>query len=140
MTAPSTISATGYFLATRAGMPVGEATLAMRTALKGRLTLGTQQWNLVGDAAIKKFHGTARGSAVDLKIVNRNLLKGTVDGDPLLLARAVLRPIPAAEMAQSDAGPTGAMKTPLDATPDYEAEMGDSAPTAPSTPSDSPSC
>ena len=37
-----------------------------------------------------------------------------------------MRPIPAAEMAQSDAGPTGAMKTLLDATPDYEAEMGDS--------------
>lgn len=126
MAAPSTISATGYFLATRAGTPVGEATLAMSTALKGRLALGAQQWNLAGDPAIKKFHGTARGSAVDLKIVNRNLLKGTVDGDPLLLARAVLRPIPAAEMAQSDAGPTGAMKTLLDATPDYQAEMGDS--------------
>ena len=86
MAAPSTISATGYFLATRAGTPVGEATLAMSTALKGRLALGAQQWNLAGDPAIKKFHGTARGSAVNLKIVNRNLLKGTVDGDPLLLS------------------------------------------------------
>ena len=38
----------------------------------------------------------------------------------------MLRPIPAAEMAQSDPGPTGAMKTLMDATPDYEAEVGDS--------------
>ena len=48
MAAPSTISATGYFLATRAGTPVGEATLAMSTALKGRLALGAQQWNARG--------------------------------------------------------------------------------------------
>ena len=49
-----------------------------------------------------------------------------MDGAPLVLTRAVLRQIPAAEMAQSDAGPTGAMKSLMDATPDYEAEMGDS--------------
>lgn len=126
MPAPSTISATGYFLATRAGVPVGEATLGMSTALKGWLTLGAQKWKLVGDPAARKFRGTASGSVIDLKIHNRSLLKGTVDGEPLVLARAVLRPIPAAEMAQSDAGPTGLMKTLIDATPDYEAEMGDS--------------
>ena len=72
------------------------------------------------------IHGTAAGSVVDLKIVNRSQLKGTVDGSALDLVRAVLRPIPAAEMVQSDAGPTGATKTLMDATPDYEAEVGDS--------------
>src|SRR4029077_2661 len=37
------------------------------------------------------------------------------------------RPIPAAEMAQSDPGPTGAIKAVMDATPDYQAEVGDSS-------------
>src|SRR4029077_7456967 len=37
------------------------------------------------------------------------------------------RPIPAAEMAQSDPGPTGAIKAVMDATPDYQAAVGDSS-------------
>lgn len=122
---PSTISATGFFTAARAGAPAGEATLAMSTATKGALTLGGQQFKLTGDPSARKFHGTNGGSVVDLKIMNRSTLKGTVDGDVLLLTRAVLRPIPAAEMSQSDPGPAGALKTFMDATPDYRAEVGD---------------
>jgi hypothetical protein len=125
MAAPSTVSAAGYFVATRAGAIVGEATLRMRTATKGTLSLGGVEWTIAGDPAAKKLRGTRPGSVVDLKIVNRRFLKGTVDNDPLELTRAVLRTIPAAEMAQSDPGPAGAIKAIMDATPDYQIEMGD---------------
>ncbi|HEX5075923.1 MAG TPA: uracil-DNA glycosylase family protein [Gemmatimonadaceae bacterium] len=126
MPAPITVSAAGYFLATRAGAPVGEATLRMKSAIKGKLSLGAQTWNITGDPSKKTLRGTKSGSVVQLKIVNRRHLEGTVDGDKFDLTRAVLRPIPAAEMAQSDAGPTGAIKTLMEATPDYQAEVGDS--------------
>jgi hypothetical protein len=99
MPAPITVSAAGYFVATRAGAPVGEATLRMKTATKGKLSLGGQELSITGDAAKKTFRGTKSGSVVQLKIVNRNRLTGTVDGDAFELARAVLRPIPASEMA-----------------------------------------
>lgn len=125
MAAPATISAVGYFQATRAGATAGEATLRMATATKGTLSFGGKEWKLTGNATAKTFHGTASGSVVDLKIKSRSLLTGTVDGDTLSLTRAVLRPIPAAEMAQSDAGPTGAIKAVMDATPDYAAQVGD---------------
>ena len=125
MAAPSTVSATGYFSATRAGAPAGEATLRMKNATQGTLALGGQEWKLTGDPATKILRGTASGSVVELKIMARSRLKGTVDGATLELIRAILRPIPAAEMAQSDAGPTGAMKTLMDATPDYQVELGD---------------
>jgi hypothetical protein len=98
----------------------------MKDATQGTLEFGGQQWRLRGDSATKTFHGTAPGSKVDLKILTRNALKGSVDGATLELTRAVLRPIPPAEMAQFDAGPAGAMKTFMDATPDYELAMGDS--------------
>jgi hypothetical protein len=97
----------------------------MKSATKGTLSLGHQEWNITGDPSKKKLRGTKSGSVVQLTIVNRNLLKGTVDGDTFELKRAVLRPIPASELAQSDPGPTGAMKTLMDATPDYQAEVGD---------------
>jgi hypothetical protein len=126
MAAPSTVSASGYFRATGSGAATGEATLRMKTATRGTLSLGGKLWKLKGDPATKKFRGTDAGSVVELKIVNRSLLKGTVDGDTLELVRVVLRPIAAAEMAQSDPGPTGAMKTFMDATPDYKAAVGDS--------------
>jgi hypothetical protein len=126
MAAPSTISACGYFSVTRAGAPAGEAMLRMRTATKGTFTFGGQEWTLTGNKTKKTFRGKRTGSVLDLKIKNRNLLTGTLDGDDLELARNVLRPIPAVEMAQSDAGPSGAMKTIIDATPDYQAEVGDS--------------
>ena len=126
MAVPSTVSAVGYFQVKRAGTPAGEAILRMKNAKQGTLTLGGQRWRLQGDSATKTFHGTAPGSKVDLKILTRNVLKGSVDGATLELTRAVLRPIPAAEMAQFDAGPEGAMKTFMDATPDYKLAMGDS--------------
>jgi hypothetical protein len=126
MAAPSTIGVVGYFLATRAGTAAGEATLRMKNATQGTLSLGGHEWKLKGDPLANTFHGTAAGSVVDLKIVNRSQLKGTVDGSALDLVRAVLRPIPAAELVQSDAGPTGATKTLMAATPDYEVEVGDS--------------
>jgi hypothetical protein len=126
MAAPSTISAVGYFLATRAGTAAGQATLRMNNATRGTLSLGGHSWKLSGDPVAKTFHGTASGSVVDLKIVNRSHLKGTVDGSTLELVRLVLGPISAVEMGQSDAGPRGALKTLMDATPDYEVEVGDS--------------
>jgi hypothetical protein len=98
----------------------------MTNDTKGRFSLGGHEWKLKGDPVAKTFHGTASGSVVDLKLVDRNQLNGTIDGSALELVRAVLRPIPAAEIAQSDPGPIGAMKTFMDATPDYEAEVGDS--------------
>lgn len=125
MAAPSTVNTTGYFNAARAGAAVGEATLRMMNATKGTLSLGGERWTLAGDPATKSFRGKKGTSVLSLKIVSRNLLQGTVDGDVLELTRAVLRPISPAEMAQSDPGPTGAAKAAMDATPDYEAEVGD---------------
>src|SRR5215470_8204685 len=125
MAAPSTISVCGFFAATRAGVPAGEATLRMKTAVLGTLSLGGQSWNLKGDPAAKKIRGTKAGSVMELKILTNSKLKGTVDGDTLELVRSVLRPITAAEMAQSDPGPTGAMKTVMDGTPDYSVEVND---------------
>ncbi|MEP6619381.1 MAG: hypothetical protein ABJE47_08700 [bacterium] len=125
MATPPTVAAAGYYVATRAGAPAGEAIVRMTTATKGTFSLGASQWTLVADPATKKLRGTKAGSVVDLKITNRNTLSGAVDGDALQLTRAVLRPIPPAEAAQSDAGPTGAIKAVMDATPDYQHEVGD---------------
>jgi hypothetical protein len=125
MATPPTVSASGYFAATRAGANVGEATLRMVNPTQGTLRLGQHEWAITGDPATKKLTGTAPGSALNLKIETRSVLKGTVDGDTLELTRAVLRPIPPAELAQSDPGPSGPMKTLMDATPDYQAEVGD---------------
>ena len=126
MASPPTITAAGFFSARRAGTPIGDATLMMTTATQGTLALGGVQYAIGGDPAAKRLHGTAAGSILDLKIKTRSLLNGTVDGAPLELTRSVLRPIPAAEMAQSDPGPAGAIKTVMDATPDYKAAVGDS--------------
>jgi len=119
------VSAAGYFAARRDGVLVGEATLRMKNATQGNLTLDGMDWTLTGDPSTKRFHGTASSSVVDLTIVTRSLLKGTVDGATLELARSVLRPIPAAEMQQSDPEPTGKMKDVMAATPDYLSEVGD---------------
>ena len=126
MASPPTVTAAGFFAARRAGTPIGDATLMMTTATQGTLALGGVQYAIGGDPAAKRLHGTAAGSILDLKIKTRSLLNGTVDGAPLELTRSVLRPIPAAEMAQSDPGPTGAIKTVMDATLDYKAAVGDS--------------
>ena len=125
MAAPSTVAASGYFVVTRAGVEVGHATLRMQTATDGTLDQGGFVWTLTGDPAAKTFHGAGPGSIVDLKIKNRNVMNGTVDGTPLQLNRAVLAPIAAAEMAQSDAGPAGTIKAVMEATPDYRAAVGD---------------
>jgi hypothetical protein len=127
MAAPPTVSAAGYFSARRAGTPIGDATLIMPSATQGTLELSGTQYVIAGDPAAKRLHGTAAGSVVDLKITTLSLLKGTVDGASLELTRSVLRPIPPAEMAQSDPGPTGAMKAVMDGTPDYKAAVGDSS-------------
>ena len=127
MAAPATVSASGIFNATRAGAAAGEAVLRMKTATAGTLSLGNKEWKLSADPAKKTYSGKASASKLALKIVKRNLLKGTVDGDTLELTRAVLRPISAAERAQSDAGPSGALKAFLDTVPDYEAAVGDSS-------------
>ncbi len=126
MAAPTTIGACGFFAASRAGSPAGEATVRMTSATRGTLTLAGQEWKLTADSAKKKLRGKRPGSTLELTIKTRSRLVGTVDGDALELTRNVLRPIPAAELAQSDAGPTGTMKTIMDGTPDYEAEVGDS--------------
>ncbi len=126
MAAPSTVTSAGYFAAQRGGVLVGEATLRMTNATQGTLALGGGEWAVTGDPSTEKLRGTAPGSVLELKIVTRSLLKGTVDGATLELARVVLRPIPPAETAQSDPGPTGVVKAVMDATPDYKAQVGDS--------------
>lgn len=126
MATPATVKASGYFVVTRAGTDAGEGLLRMRTAKRGTLAFGGKEWRLMGDPVKKTFRGTNGASVVELRIVNRNALKGRADGDTLELQRNVLRPIAAAEVAQSDSGPTGAMKTFMDSTPDYEAEVEDS--------------
>ena len=125
MAAPPTIGADGYYVATRAGSVVGEATLRMKTATQGKLAFGGLDWKITGDPSKKKLRGTAAGSVADLKIVNRRVLNGTVDGEKVEMTRAMLRPLPAAEMAQSDPGPTGTMTGIMDGTPDYQAAVGD---------------
>jgi hypothetical protein len=126
MAAPATINAVGYFAATRAGSAAGEATLRMKSATRGSLTLGKHTWKLTGNLTKKSFHGTRSGSVLDLKIVNRSHLKGTVDGDTLELQRNVLRPIPSSEKSKSDSGPKGKAKAIIAATPDYATAVGDS--------------
>ncbi|HEX6106998.1 MAG TPA: hypothetical protein VFZ26_15530 [Gemmatimonadales bacterium] len=125
MAVPATVAASGYFQVTRAGVCAGEGTLRMRTSVQGTLSFGGDTWELTGAPATKKLHGTRNGSVLELSIVNRSRLQGTVEGDALELTRSVLRPIPAAEMAQFDPGPSGAIKAVMDATPDYVAEVGD---------------
>jgi hypothetical protein len=125
MAAPSTIKACGHFTATRGGVNVGPATLRMQSATDGTLDISGFVWTIAGNPAAKTLRGTAPGSAVDLTIVNQRVLKGTVDGTPLQLDRVVLAPIPAAEMAQPDREPTGPLKAVIDATPDYQAVVGD---------------
>jgi hypothetical protein len=98
----------------------------MRTATRGTLTFDGREYRLTGDVASGRFRGTGGGSVIQLRIVNRSSLKGTADGDTLELQRNVLRPISAAEMRQSDPGPTGSMKTFMDSIPDYQSEVGDS--------------
>jgi len=127
MAAPSTIGACGCFRVTRAGAVAGEAMLRMRSVTRGTLSLDGQEWALTGNRTKKTFRGKRPGSVLELKITNRNLLKGTLDGTPVELARIVLRPIPADEWAQSDTAPPPAMQAILDATPDYRAEVGDTS-------------
>ncbi len=125
MSAPSTVGAAGFYAARRAGAPIGDAVLRMATARKGALWLQGQTWSLTADAAAKRFRAGAGASALDLRIVHRRQLRGTAGGEPLLLDREVLRPIPAAELAQSDAGPSGPVKDLIDRVPDYRAAVGD---------------
>jgi Uracil DNA glycosylase superfamily. len=125
MAAPTSVRASGWFNVTRAGAAAGEAMLRMRTAGTGTLALGGRSYRLTGGSTTKKFRGTSSGSVVALKMVSRSRLTGTVDGATLELTRAVLRPIPPSELAQSDPGPSGAIKTVMDATPDYVAQVGD---------------
>jgi len=125
MAAPPTVGAAGYFAATRAGHSIGEAVLRIVDAAKGTLEIAGQHWKLTGDPAKKTFSGKKGSSALALKIINRSRLVGTVGSDSLELIRAVLRPIPASELATSDAGPTGSIKAIMDATPDYQTEVGD---------------
>jgi hypothetical protein len=98
----------------------------MRSATRGTLDLGGRRWNVRGDAATKTLRGTNAGSVVTLRISSRNVLTGVVDGDTLELTRAILRPIPPAEHAQSDPGPSGAIGAIMSATPDYRSAVGDS--------------
>ena len=125
MPAPSVVAASGYFRANRAGVPFGEAILAMSTALKGTLTLGGSKYTVTGDAANKQLSGTASGAALSLTIKTNDFLTGTLGGNALELTREVLSPIPSSEMGQSDPGPSGHMKAVLESTPDYRAQVGD---------------
>jgi hypothetical protein len=127
MTAPATVNASGVFDALRAGASAGLTVLRMKTATVGSLSMGPTTWAITGDPAAKKLTGHAPGSDLELKIVTRSKLQGSVDGASLLLTRAVLRPISPGERAQSDPGPSGAMKAFLATVPDYKAAVGDSS-------------
>ena len=61
MAAPPTISADGYYVATRAGAVVGEATLRMKTAAQGTLAFGGLDWKITGDPSKKKLRGYRGG-------------------------------------------------------------------------------
>ena len=61
MAAPPTISADGYYVATRAGAVVGEATLRMKTATQGTLAFGGLDWKITGDPSKKKLRGYRGG-------------------------------------------------------------------------------
>ncbi len=126
MAAPATVKASGHYDATLGGAAAGPASLRMKDATRGSLELDGRAWRITADPATKRFRGTSSGSVIELKVVNGNLLRGTLDGDPVELSRAVLRPIPAAEMAKFDPGPKGALKTFMNSTPSYEVEVGDS--------------
>jgi hypothetical protein len=124
VTSYSSIRAAGHFVATRAGVMAGDATLWMETATAGTLSFGGQAWAITGDPTAKTLRGTARGLTVALTIVTRNRLSGTLNVVSLTLARTVLRPIPPDELAQSDSGLTGAIRAIMDATPDYQPQVG----------------
>ena len=49
MAAPSTVSASGYFLVKRAGTNLGEGLIRMQSADKGTLMLGSTSLGLSGD-------------------------------------------------------------------------------------------
>jgi hypothetical protein len=125
MAAPVTVNASGFFDVVRAGTPFGEALIRMRSATRGTLHLGSVTVALTADVAAQTLTGKWSGQTLTLKIKSRNQLTGLVGADKLAFARRVLRPIPAAEMAQFDAGPSAAMKAIFDATPDYLAATGD---------------
>ena len=120
MATPMTVRVAGIFQATENGAAAGEAVLRMKSATNGLLTLGARKWTLTGNVAAKTIKSPQSGSTLSLKIINRSELKGTLRGKPFELDRLVMRPIPAAEMAQSDLGPVGAMKAFMDTVPDYE--------------------
>ncbi|WP_119392935.1 hypothetical protein [Taklimakanibacter lacteus] len=125
MAAPATVSAAGYFSVSRAGTSLGEGVIRMPTATKGSLALGGQTIVLKGVPATRTFTGKLGGTPFTLKIKNRNLLSGKIGADKLELSRLVLRPIPAAEMAQFDPAPPAAVQAIFTATPDYLAATGD---------------
>jgi hypothetical protein len=119
MATPSTVAAAGFFAAKRDGTSVGEALLELESATRGSLALEGKRFRLTANAAKKSLRSGA--SSLTLRIASRNVLTGTLAGDPLQLSRTVLRPIPAAELAQSDPGPAGALKAFLATAPDYAA-------------------
>jgi hypothetical protein len=127
MAAPATVAAAGYFSVKRAGVSLGDGIVRMRTAIKGSLELGGQTITLTGNVPAKAFKGKLGGQTFELKIKNRNLLTGKVGADDLELARQVLRPIPAAEMAKFDGDPPANIQTIFTATPDYLAATGDAS-------------
>ena len=53
----------------------------MKTATQGTLAFGGLDWKITGDPSKKELRGTAAGSVAHLKIVNRRVLSGTLDGE-----------------------------------------------------------
>lgn len=127
MSTPSTVGAAGFYAATRGGAPFGDAVLRMASSRNGALSMGGRTWAITAEPAARRLRGAAGGTSLELRIVNRRQLRGTADGEPVQLDREVLRPIPPAELAQSDSGPTGAMKAFLATVPDHRAAAGDAS-------------
>lgn len=125
MPAPPTVNAAGYYQIAGSGSVVGEALLRMRSPTKGTFTLGGLTSAVSADPATKTLKTKHSGLNVMLKIKNRNLLAGSVGTGAVTCTRNIMRPIPAAELAQADPGPPAGIKAIMDATPDYLMATGD---------------
>ncbi len=135
--APLSIQAVGLYKVSTGA----KARLDMSDAINGSLSIGGKSFTITGDAK-GNFAGTSTRDIVSVisgrrrprskvtlavqttppNATNRVFvtgLTGTLDGEPITLTRDVGLPIPASELAQSDAGPTGEWKRFFDGVPDY---------------------
>ncbi|HTP29311.1 MAG TPA: hypothetical protein VMK12_27065 [Anaeromyxobacteraceae bacterium] len=127
MSPPPLVSLAGVFDATVGGTAAGETVLRIVTATTGTLLLQNKTWSVTYASEPKSLHSTAPDGSLKLTATNHNLLAGTIGTSPVKLERAVLRPISPSELAQSDPGPTGALKAFFKTVPDYAKVVQDTS-------------